>query len=261
MPPSVPFTPHHYSLSGDALCCACSEALLGTDSGAIYELSLDEGKKEKLRLLHELAGEAGPIAGMAQVWLAWRKFTFCRLCVCKEACGTDWREAGGGGWAARLWQHCHCGAAPAPQLKAAVPQAPVKCAHSNCLCHLTSPQLALSAQRRLALALCGTRLHAFSGGPTLDVLFAAYSPDVAGGGGGGGGGGSPGRHIDLPTQGGAAQLQLLYPAKQPEGGGGLSTAMDAPFSMARPEAFAVRAAEAGCGCGDACVTRLPPPVA
>ncbi|KAI3432414.1 hypothetical protein D9Q98_003968 [Chlorella vulgaris] len=140
-----------------------SEALLGTDGGAIYELSLDEGRKEKLRLLHELAGEAGPIAGMAQ--------------------------------------------------------------------------LALSAQRRLVLALCGTRLHAFSGGPTLDVLFAAYSPDVAGGGGSGGG--NPGRHIDLPTQGGAAQLQLLYPAKQPDGGTGISAATDAPFSMARPEAFAV----------------------
>lgn len=47
--------------------CACSEALLGIDSGSIYELSLDEGRKEKLRLLHELGGEAGPIAGMAQV--------------------------------------------------------------------------------------------------------------------------------------------------------------------------------------------------
>lgn len=223
---------------------------MGTDGGAIYELSLDEGRKEKLRLLHELAGEAGPIAGMAQVWLAWRKSTFCSLCVCKEACGTDLREAGEGGRAARLWQHC--------QLQAAVQHAPVKCAHSNCLCHLTSPQLALSAQRRLVLALCGTRLHAFSGGPTLDVLFAAYSPDVASGGGGGG---NPGRHIDLPTQAGAAQLQLLYPAKQPDGGSGLLAATDAPFSMARPEAFAVRVAEAGCGCGDACVTRSPPPVA
>lgn len=44
-----------------------SEALLGTDSGAIYELSVDEGRKERLQKLHELRGEAGPIAGLAQV--------------------------------------------------------------------------------------------------------------------------------------------------------------------------------------------------
>lgn len=53
-------------------CPCCSEALLGTDSGAIYELSVDEGKKERLQKLHELHGEAGPIAGLAQVRvLAW----------------------------------------------------------------------------------------------------------------------------------------------------------------------------------------------
>lgn len=46
---------------------ACREALLGTDSGAIYELGLDEGKKERLVKLHELQGETGPIAGLAQV--------------------------------------------------------------------------------------------------------------------------------------------------------------------------------------------------
>jgi len=46
----------------------CRETLLGTDSGALYELSLEvEGKKERLRQLHELRGEAGPIAGLAQV--------------------------------------------------------------------------------------------------------------------------------------------------------------------------------------------------
>lgn len=45
-----------------------SEALLGTDSGAIYELSLEEGKgKERLQLLAELPGEPGPVAGLAQV--------------------------------------------------------------------------------------------------------------------------------------------------------------------------------------------------
>ena len=37
-----------------------SEALLGTDSGALYELALEpEGKKETLRLLYELRGETG----------------------------------------------------------------------------------------------------------------------------------------------------------------------------------------------------------
>lgn len=46
---------------------SCSEALLGTDSGALYELSVDEGKKERLQRLHELQGEAGPVAGLAQV--------------------------------------------------------------------------------------------------------------------------------------------------------------------------------------------------
>ena len=48
----------------------CREALLGTDAGVIYELSVDEGKKERLRQLHELHGQAGPIAGLAQVRLA-----------------------------------------------------------------------------------------------------------------------------------------------------------------------------------------------
>lgn len=133
------------------------EALLGTDTGALYELSVEpEGKKERLHQLHELRGDEGPIAGLAQV--------------------------------------------------------------------------ALSAERRLVLVLCGTRLYAFSGGPTLEDVFAAHSEDASGGG-------IEGRYIDLPTQMGAAQLQLLYPPKQSDPG----AVADASglFDMPRPAVFAV----------------------
>jgi hypothetical protein len=80
------------------------------------------------------------------------------------------------------------------------------------------------------LALCGTRLHAFTGGPTPEALFAAVAtpgptPSPAG----------LARCIDLPVQGGAAQLQLLYPPRQPEPGAA------GVFDMPRPEAFAVLA--------------------
>lgn len=82
------------------------------------------------------------------------------------------------------------------------------------------------------LALCGTRLHAFAGGPSLEALFAPYAGE--------GLAALEARYIDLPTQGGAAQLQLLCPAKQPEpwaldaaGPGGGS------FEVPRPEVFAV----------------------
>lgn len=130
-----------------------SEALLGTDSGAIYELSVDEGRKERLQKLHELRGEAGPIAGLAQV--------------------------------------------------------------------------ALAPERRLVLALAGTRLHVFAGGPTLEALFAPYADD--------GLAGLDSRFIDLPTQTGAAQLQLLCPAHQPDAG-----SLDGSFwDMPPPEVFAV----------------------
>lgn len=91
-------------------------------------------------------------------------------------------------------------------------------------------QVALSPERQLVLALCGSRLHAFSGGPSLKSLFSATSS--------GGSNGTPRQSaaIDLPTRGGAAQLQLLCPPRQPTADG--STA--AP-EMPRPEAFAVLA--------------------
>ena len=59
--------PHVTACCACCACCACREALLGTDAGVIYELSVDEGKKERLQQLHELQGPAGPIAGLAQV--------------------------------------------------------------------------------------------------------------------------------------------------------------------------------------------------
>ncbi|PSC73297.1 vacuolar sorting-associated 18-like protein [Micractinium conductrix] len=141
-----------------------SEALLGTDSGALYELALEpEGKKETLRLLYELRGETGPVAGLAQV--------------------------------------------------------------------------ELSTQRRLVLALCGTRLYAFAGGPSLEAVFAPGGGAGEGGGGQGAAAAEP-RCIDLPTQSGAAQLQLLYPPRQPDASLLGDTAAP-PFRMPSPEVFAV----------------------
>jgi hypothetical protein len=101
------------------------------------------------------------------------------------------------------------------------------------------------------LALCGARLHAFAGGPSLEQLFAAYSADSLGG--------LEARYIDLPTQAGAAQLQLLYPPKQPDlgalldsaaaaggapggsssSGGGAGSSGGGGFETPRPEVFAV----------------------
>lgn len=145
-----------------------TEALLGTEGGGLYELSFDpEAKKERLRQLHELRGETGPIAGLAQV--------------------------------------------------------------------------ALSAEKRLVLALCGARLYAFSGGPTLEAVFGADNVLAAAAGGSTAALESRAGYIDLPTQTGAAQLQLLYPAKQPDP----ATLADAAgpgsgaFDMPRPEVFAV----------------------
>lgn len=145
-----------------------TEALLGTEGGGLYELSFEpEAKKERLRQLHELRGETGPVAGLAQV--------------------------------------------------------------------------ALSAEKRLVLALCGSRLHAFSGGPTLEAVFAADNLLAAAGGGSAAALESRAGYIDLPTQTGAAQLQLLFPAKQPDPAtladtGGPSGGV---FDMPRPEVFAV----------------------
>ena len=46
----------------------CRQALLGTDAGALYELAVEEGgRKERLRPLYTLHGEAAPVAGLAQV--------------------------------------------------------------------------------------------------------------------------------------------------------------------------------------------------
>lgn len=199
------------------LLLSCSEALLGTDSGAIYELSVDEGRKERLQKLHELRGEAGPIAGLAQVggqggvppmrsssWLLW-----------PAQPRSVWPDC-----LARLHAQelpCkRCLPTPHP-----IPAPP----------HPTG-QVALAPERRLVLALAGTRLHVFTGGPTLEALFAPYADD--------GLAGLDSRYIDLPTQMGAAQLQLLYPASQPEAasldsGGPGGGAWDMP----RPEVFAV----------------------
>lgn len=102
-------------------------------------------------------------------------------------------------------------------------------------------QVALSAEKRLVLALCGARLYAFSGGPTLEAVFGADNVLAAAAGGSTAALESRAGYIDLPTQTGAAQLQLLYPAKQPDP----ATLADAAgpgsgaFDMPRPEVFAV----------------------
>ena len=69
------------------------------------------------------------------------------------------RQGGGGGAAGRAGA---CGPLPLPCLT----------------CCTAPPQIALNPERRLVLALCGTRLHVFAGGPTLEALFAAYASGI-----------------------------------------------------------------------------------
>ena len=81
---------------------------------------------------------------------------------------------------------------------------------------------------RFVMALCGTHLHLFQGGPTLPALFAAYDSSSL-----------PCKEakvFDLPIEQGAAQLQLLSPPRHPDlalitGG--------APFVMPQPTEFAI----------------------
>ena len=202
----------------------CREALLGTDAGVVYELSVDEGKKERLRQLHELHGGAGPIAGLAQVRSG------------SQSASNGYQQSSSSNLAA----------SPVHVLQLL----PAVCPPPACSCPLPAAhcllQIALSPERRLVLALCGARLHAFAGGPSLEALFMSYSADRLGG--------LDARYIDLPTQAGAAQLQLLYPPKQPDpaalldaaagaGGGGPGSGSGASgsgsFEMPRPEVFAV----------------------
>lgn len=219
-PPSQPHPAHTHPLPfASHHCPATSEALLGTDSGAIYELSVDEGRKERLQKLHELRGEAGPIAGLAQV----RSGRGSWHAAC---CGV----AGFGGLPNDLC--CvHCGSSGLAGRSGSllhIAQQVQSCFASCCTspCH-PALQVALSPERRLVLALAGTRLHVFAGGPTLEALFAPYADD--------GLAGLDSRFIDLPTQMGAAQLQLLCPAHQPDAASLDSSGWDMP----RPEVFAV----------------------
>lgn len=48
---------------------ALSEVVIGTDKGALYELSLEGPKKEKVQQLCTLRGDAAPVAGLVQVAL------------------------------------------------------------------------------------------------------------------------------------------------------------------------------------------------
>eukprot|EP00887_Chlorella_sp_A99_P003324 scaffold26.g3324.t1 len=176
--------------------CMISEAVLGTDAGALLELNVvDGGKKERVRQLHQLQEGGGPVAGLALIQLAGRPGS---------------RAMGGG------------------------PAATVSTA--------TNTAVEDPTRKLLVLALCGTRLHAFCGGPSLEALFASYSGDAAA---------SPRqpRHMDLPIEIGAAQLQVLCPAKQPDPGwleGAAAAASStsamhpavAVFEMPQPELFA-----------------------
>ena len=79
------------------------------------------------------------------------------------------------------------------------------------------------------LALCGTRLHVFAGGPTLEALFAAYASGI---------GDAEPRYVELPTEMGAAQLQTLCLPRLPEPSL-LDPASAAAYAVPQPEAFAV----------------------
>ena len=47
--------------------CCCSNVVLGSDAGSLYELSIDEGKKERVKQLIALKGEPPAIVGLLQV--------------------------------------------------------------------------------------------------------------------------------------------------------------------------------------------------
>jgi hypothetical protein len=83
-------------------------------------------------------------------------------------------------------------------------------------------------QQKLVMALCGTHLHLFQGGPTLTALFASYDPSTL-----------PckdSKIFDLPIEQGAAQLQLLCPPLHPEQS---VFSGNAPFWMPQPTEFAI----------------------
>ncbi|KAL4539605.1 hypothetical protein Ndes2437B_g02032 [Nannochloris sp. 'desiccata'] len=83
-------------------------------------------------------------------------------------------------------------------------------------------------QQKLVMALCGTHLHLFKGGPTLASLFAAYDPSTL-----------PckdSKVFDLPIEQGAAQLQLLCSPLHPEQA---VLSGNAVFWMPQPTEFAI----------------------
>jgi hypothetical protein len=85
-----------------------------------------------------------------------------------------------------------------------------------------------AGEPRLVLALCGTRLHLFRGGPSLAAVFAAYDGAALGA--------RDPKSFDLPIDQGAAQLQLLGPATPPDPA---ALAAGAAFRMPPPQEFAV----------------------
>jgi len=91
-------------------------------------------------------------------------------------------------------------------------------------------QVALEDGQRLVLVLCGTRLHIFRGGPSLEAVFAAYGQTAL-----------PSKDLkafDLPIDQRAAQLQLLTPPKLPEPETSIGNSSSG-FSMPQPTEFAV----------------------
>jgi hypothetical protein len=58
----------------------CSEVLLGTDGGSIYELSIDEARHERVKQVYSLYEGTGLIAGLSQVALEGARRLVLLLC-------------------------------------------------------------------------------------------------------------------------------------------------------------------------------------
>ena len=92
----------------------------------------------------------------------------------------------------------------------------------------TTTTTTTTSDERLILVLCGTNLHLFRGSMPIVSLFAAYDPSTLPS--------KDAKIFDLPIEQGAAQLQMLYPARHPD-----SSAMSgtAPFRLPCPTEFAI----------------------
>ena len=67
-----------------------SEALVGTDSGVLLEVGVDEARKERVKQVYDLNDESGPIAGLLQVRL-WGQARAARIQGCGRSRGPHLR--------------------------------------------------------------------------------------------------------------------------------------------------------------------------